>query len=71
MNYLAVQWLGLGTFIVVAWVQSLVGELRFHKPHGTAKNNQKTTNIVYLTQYIKKLSTEELMLLNCGVGEDS
>ena len=71
MNYLAVQWLGLGTFIVVAWVQSLVGELRFHKTNGTAKKPQKTTNIVYLTQYIKKLSTEELMLLNCGVEEDS
>ena len=27
-----VQWLGLGTFAAVAWVQSLVGELRSCKP---------------------------------------
>ena len=26
-NSLEVQWLGLGNFIVVAWVRSLVGEL--------------------------------------------
>ena len=27
-NSLAVQWLAVGTFTAVAWVQSLVGELR-------------------------------------------
>ena len=37
-----VQWLGLGAFTgKLAWVQSLVGELRSHKPCGTAK--KKTT----------------------------
>ena len=34
---LAVQWLGLGAFIAVAWVRSLVGELRFHKLCSMAK----------------------------------
>ena len=29
-NSLAIQWWGLSTFIVRAWVQSLVGELRSH-----------------------------------------
>ena len=27
-----VQWLGVGAFTTVAWVQSLIGKLRFHKP---------------------------------------
>ena len=31
------QWFGFHTFIIVAWVQSLVGELRFSKPCGVAK----------------------------------
>ena len=33
---LAVQWLWLSSFTTVAWVQSLVRELRSHKPKGTA-----------------------------------
>ena len=33
---LEVQWLGLGTFTVVAQIQSLVRELRSSKPHGVA-----------------------------------
>ena len=40
-NSLAVQWLGLGTFTAVARVQSLVGELRSHKPCHGPKNKQK------------------------------
>ena len=36
-NSQVVQWLGLGAFTLVAWVQSLVGELRSYKPQGTAK----------------------------------
>ena len=31
-NSLAVQWLGLSTFTARAQVQTLVGELRSHKP---------------------------------------
>ena len=38
---LVVQWLGLGTFTVVAWVQSLVRELRSCKPCGSAKKQTK------------------------------
>ena len=43
---LVVQWLGLGAHIAGAWVRSLVGELRSHKPWGAAKkqtNKQKKT----------------------------
>ena len=36
-NFLVVQWLGLGAFTAMAQVQSLVGELRSHKSHITAK----------------------------------
>ena len=36
-----VQWLGLGAFTVRAQVQSLVGELRSHKPHGQIKKKEK------------------------------
>ena len=31
-SFLMVQWLGLQAFTAVAWVQSLVGKLRSHKP---------------------------------------
>ena len=40
-NSLADQWLRLGAFIARIWVQSLVGELRSHKPHSTAKKGKK------------------------------
>ena len=36
-----VGWLGFGAFSAVAWVDSLVGELRSHKPHGVAKIKKK------------------------------
>ena len=36
-NSLVVQWLGLSAFTAMAWVQSLVGELRSCKPHRVAK----------------------------------
>ena len=36
-NFLAVQWLGLGTSTAVAQVQSLVRELRSHKLCSVAK----------------------------------
>ena len=48
-NSLAVQWLRIGTFIAVAWVQSLVGELRSHKLHNSAKNNNNNKNLHILT----------------------
>ena len=36
-NSLVIQWLGLGAFSSRGRVHSLVGELRFCKPHSTAK----------------------------------
>ena len=36
-NSLAVQWLGLRALTAEGWVQSLVRELRSHKPRGVAK----------------------------------
>ena len=42
-NSLADQWLRLGAFIARIWVQSLVGELRSHKPHSTAKKGKKNS----------------------------
>ena len=35
------QWLGLGAFTALAWVQSLVGELRSQKPRGAAKKKKE------------------------------
>ena len=40
-NSLEVQWLGLHAFSVVAWVQSLVREVRCYNLHSMAKNNNK------------------------------
>ena len=36
-----VQWLGLGTFTAMAWVQSLVRELRSYKPLGVDKKKEE------------------------------
>ena len=41
-NSLAAQWLGLSAFTAVAWVQSLVRELRSHKPRGVARKKKVT-----------------------------
>ena len=40
-NSLAVEWLGLSTFISKAWVWSLVGELRSCKPHNALGGKKK------------------------------
>ena len=40
-NSLVAQWLGLGVFTAVDGVQSLVGELRWRKPLGVGKKNEK------------------------------
>ena len=42
-NSLAVQGLGLGIFTAMAWVQSLVGELRSHEPHGMEKKKKRNS----------------------------
>ena len=41
---LVVQWLGLNAFIAVAWVQSLIRELRSHKLRGKRQNRTKNSN---------------------------
>ena len=43
-----VQWVGLGAFTARTWDQSLVGELRSHKPCGMAKK-------IFLIKVIKQL----------------
>ena len=40
-NSLTVQWLGLGTFTAMTWVQFLAGKLRSHKLHGQKKKKKK------------------------------
>ena len=35
-----VQWLGFSAFTAVAWIQSLVGELRSHKPCSVDQKKQ-------------------------------
>ena len=40
-NSLAAQWLELDAFTAGAWVQSLVGKLRSHKPWDWAKKKTK------------------------------
>ena len=39
-NSLVVQWLGLHTLTAMGRVESLVGELRSHKPRGLAKKKK-------------------------------
>ena len=43
-NALAVQWLGLREFTAGAWVQTLLRELRSHKPCSMAKKEKKDRN---------------------------
>lgn len=39
-NPLVVHWLGLGTFTAVVCVQSVVGEVRSHKPRGVSRKRK-------------------------------
>lgn len=41
-NSLAAQWLGLGPFAARVQVQSLVGEISSHKPHGIPNSPQNS-----------------------------
>lgn len=38
---MAIQCLGFSTFTAVAWIQSLVGELRSHKPYFVVRKTKK------------------------------
>ena len=55
----AVQLLGLRAFTAMVWVQSLVGELRFHKPFGVAKTQKHN---VAKVQGIEKAKTNVLKI---------
>ena len=41
-----IQWLRLHTFTPGAWVQSLVRELRSHKPHSAEKKKIKLIHLI-------------------------
>ena len=45
-NSLVVQWLGLSAFTPWAQVQSLVGELRSLKPHGTVRKKETRVTLI-------------------------
>ena len=53
-----VQWLGLGTFTAMAWVQSLVRELRSYKPLGVDKKKKKRKKEGLLPNTIYKKLTQ-------------
>ena len=53
-----VQWLGLSAFTAVAQVQSLVRELKSHKPWGVAKN--KKQNKQANKKHVQRLSYQDI-----------
>ena len=57
-NSLVVQWLGLYAFTAQAIVQSLVGELKSHKPRGEAKKKREgeRENVILLISHIRKFT---------------
>ena len=61
---LAVQWLGLSPFTAVVWVQSLLGELRFCKPHREAEKKRKS-NKTLNEGYHKEVQADVSI---CGPG---
>ena len=70
-NSLVVQWLGLCALTAGAQVQSLVEELRSHKPHSRAKKKKKKKNVLLketilaqVKQYPKKLIKQILSKSN-------
>ena len=56
-NSLVVQWLGLSAFTAGAQVQSLVRQLKSHKPCSVAKKKKKkddTNELIYKTETDKQ-----------------
>ena len=71
LSRLVVTFLPRSKRLLISWLQSLSAMILEHK-----KIKSVTDNIMYVQYYIdfrcpRKLSAEDLMLLNCGVGEDS
>ena len=46
------KWLGFWAFTAMVWVQSLVGELRPHKPQGAAKKKKGIIRQRQISYYI-------------------
>ena len=61
-NSLVVWWLGLGVFTAKAWVQSLVGELRSHKPCGVAEEMSLCDESLKHSDYQKLMSGTTLVV---------
>ena len=59
---LEIQWLGLDASTSVAWVQSLVGELRSRKPPGMARKKKVISQVS---------SVKSIMRVKSIYGEDS
>ena len=57
---LVVQWLGLGLPVQKVGVQSLVGELRSHMPHGQRTKTENRNHIV--TNSIKTLKVVHIKI---------
>ena len=52
---MAAYWLGFWAFIAMAWVQSLVKELRSYKLHSIAKKKKKILFLKELTIFFPSL----------------
>ena len=57
-------------FYYVARVQSLVGELKSHKPHGAAKNANKILNVLILTAEHYECSSPKLLYIYVNKYKD-
>ena len=60
---LMAQWLGFCGFTAVMWIQSLVWELRYHKPHG-ATNRIKDYRLAEVIIGNLRICGQLLMFLN-------
>ena len=58
-NSQVVQWLGLGAFTMVAWVQSVAGELRSYKLQGRAKQKEGVNQSVELFLFLQSKRMRE------------
>ena len=51
--------------------QRLMPQLDLGSGASMGRRSRMSPETIYMNLYIKKLSTEDLMLLNCSAGEDS
>ena len=71
-NFLAVQWLGLGAFIAMAWLQSLVRELRSCKlavqPKGKKKKKKAKARFEGMACQAQEVGWKNKRKLKCNFG---